>query len=192
MMHEYSVKGHSREVYVFWLAFVALLTVPLIRWFGAFAGLTISITASGLFWLVFKFWDRVLWRYKGLNKFYGVPNLSGQWECRGKSKRDDGASFDWSGTASIQQNWSRLSVTIQTANSNSQSTLAAIESNNGLGYRLIFGYENLPTSDSGDLISHHGFCDLVFDEELHSAIGTYFNDVQRRTWGTINLTRKKD
>lgn len=191
-MHEYSVKGHSRETYVFWLALIAIFTVPLIQSFGALAGLAISMTASGLFFGIFRIWDRYLWRYKGLNKRIGVPNLNGLWNCSGSSKRDDGASFEWSGECSINQYWSRLSITLQTKNSNSQSSLAAIESNNGLGYRLIFGYQNQPSSDSEELTSHHGFCDIVFDERLETAVGTYFNDVQRRTWGTMKLTRKRN
>lgn len=84
-MHEYSIKGHPRERYVFWIALIALITVPLIRQYGAVAGITVTVSASAAFLFMYWIWDKFLWKFQGINKFYKLPNLGGNWQCDGSS-----------------------------------------------------------------------------------------------------------
>jgi hypothetical protein len=58
------------------------------------------------------------------------------------------------------------------------------------GYRLLYNYRNEPRIEEPDLKGHVGFADLVFDKNLRTAEGPYFNGHGRFTFGTIKLTRQ--
>jgi hypothetical protein len=190
-MHEYSIKGHPRELYVFWIALVAIIAVPLIRQYGAVAGITVTISASVVFLLLYWIWDRFLWKFKGLNTLYKLPDLGGHWQCEGNSVGADGKMYQWSGMVVIEQTWSKIAICVQTTHSRSRSSVATIEYDAGHGYRLMYGYQNDPSSDHSEFLAHRGNCNLIFTPELSSATGNYFNDAHRKTWGDIRLTKGK-
>lgn len=190
-MHEYSIKGHPRERYVFWIALVAIITVPFIRQYGAIAGISVTISASAIFLILYLIWDKYLWKILGINRLYKLPDLGGNWLCEGSSIDADGKTHQWSGKVVIEQNWSKIAICVLTVTSRSRSSVATVEYDAGHGYRLIYGYQNQPASEQSELSVHRGHCDLVFNNELSNASGNYFNDAQRKTWGDIKL-RKED
>lgn len=67
--------------------------------------------------------------------------------------------------------------------------MTAVECDPGHGFRVIYGYTNEPKHIDGELKSHRGMCEVVFSPDLTRGEGTYFNDHQRRTVGTMVWTR---
>jgi hypothetical protein len=80
---------------------------------------------------------------------------------------------------------------LKTSQSESKSISASIFHESGVGYRLLYQYNNNPNADELDLNNHAGACELLFLENTTEASGSYFTDKNRTTVGTMSLKRKK-
>ncbi len=190
-MHTYSMRGCSRERYVFYLALAAITFVAIMRQAAGYIGVAISVTAFGVFAGLFFVFDRWIWKLPKVGSLLGTPDLSGVWKIDGKTDGADGVARDWSGTLIIEQTWSNIAISIETGQSRSRSTMASLERDPGFGYRLIYGYANSRKDVDGELRSHNGTCEAIITEDLQSADAAYFNDHQRRTVGTMKWTRQQ-
>jgi hypothetical protein len=56
----------------------------------------------------------------------------------------------------------------------------------------MYSYRNSPKMGQGELASHVGYCELLFDEKLTQASGDYFNNFGRTTSGRMTLTRGQE
>jgi hypothetical protein len=56
---------------------------------------------------------------------------------------------------------------------------------------LSYVYENSPRSNTPDLLRHKGLVSLRFNKYRTMASGDYFNDQNRSTYGTMELTKKQ-
>lgn len=196
-MHEYSVIGHPRETVIFWIAFVAIVVGPTsISLFEAAAtsltGQVVSITfaVSAIFSTVYFVFNKWLWKLVLFGKVFSFPNLNGSWTCRGKTLGNDGSTkHEWNGTVVIEQKWDKILISMKTDQSTSRSlsVTCGIKHIPGMGYQLTYHYENTPAINQPELKKHEGFCTLIFDEDLCSAHGHYFNDPSRFTFGEIHL-----
>ena len=79
-------------------------------------------------------------------------------------------------------------VWLRTSQSGSHSISAALVPE-GRRYRLIYSYRNQPKPGEPELQTHIGHCELLFEPDLQSAEGSYFNGGGRFTHGTMNLKR---
>lgn len=188
-MHTYSMRGCSRERYVFYLALAAIAVVAVMRQTAGYVGVAISITAFGVFGGLFFVFDRWIWKLPWIGKLLGTPDLSGTWAIAGSTDGADGLARDWKGTLKIEQTWSQIAISIETQQSRSRSTMASLERDPGFGYRLIYGYANSRRDVDGELRSHNGTCETIIASDLRSADSAYFNDHQRRTVGTMKWSR---
>ena len=122
-----------------------------------------------------------------------VPDLNGKWNCKGHTslKNAKVVDHDWNATISITQSWSKILIYLKTSQSESKSISASIYHEAGVGYRVLYLYDNRPNADELDLSKHSGSVELLFLEDTNSASGSYYTDRHRTTVGTMNIEREK-
>ena len=123
-----------------------------------------------------------------------VPDLNGKWHCKGHTNLKNAkiVDHDWEATISITQSWSKILIYLKTSQSESKSISASIYHEAGIGYRLIYQYDNRPNASELDLSNHSGCVELLFLEDTNSASGSYYTDRHRTTVGTMEILRKKE
>jgi hypothetical protein len=161
------------------------------KWLGlALAGPSALMVFKGMWWL----FDNHVWRWKSARHLLLVPDLNGKWKVTGKtiSKNGQPTPIDWAATITIVQSWTKMRVRLTTKSSGSRSVGATLERDAGVGYWLMYPYENDPLPGEQELKRHRGFARLLFDEETRSAQGEYFTDKDRVTHGSMELQRMED
>lgn len=202
-MHDYSIDRHPKEKILFALAFAAISAAPLLNnlihrvvtYLEASTGWSsppiTAIPVFGLFVGIYLLFDHHLWKFRWLRKFLLVPDLNGNWTCTGQTTLKNGApvTIEWAGEITITQSWSKILVHLKTRNSQSKSISASLFHEAGIGYRLLYQYDNDPTADQLDLSKHSGSAEMLFSEDCIQGGGYYFTDQHRRTVGTLNVQR---
>lgn len=154
----------------FWIMFFNLFIVPSVGFFYS------------LFKWVFNIW---IWKTKLITNITKLPNLSGEWEIKGRSSFANGTDF--SGTLYIKQTFDKIiikSVFEQSLSLNTQTFLEIKEDDIILSYY----YQNQPKQKESDTLHiHHGFMTLKFSDGHFS--GEYFNDAFRGTSGSWILEK---
>lgn len=205
--HEYSVIGLDRTAIGRYLGVVAgvmaslaamgtTLAFDLAQRFGfsdVGAGVAIYPINAGLFYFLGHLaFNKYIWRRKFIQTVLGVPDLNGEWACKGVTKDNDGnVTHEWDATVTISQTWEKIRVYLNTGQSNSRSKSASLVKEPGRGYVLMYSYQNEPHIGEPELRSHVGYCELLLDEDLKTAEGDYFNNKGRVTFGRMKLTKKE-
>jgi len=188
-MNDYSLRGHPRERWIYYIAAATYAVMPFIVAIEGWLGLTIAIGTFLVFSLIFYFVDQFVWRFAAVRKLFRIPDLNGRWDCKGQQIGDNGAVIqEWTAEVTIKQTWTRISIAMNSGISRSRSGPASIEFDAGHGYRLLYNYMNEPKPGQ-DLHTHRGTCDLLFQGSCDSADGIYFNDHSRKSSGLITLTK---
>jgi len=201
-LHDYAIFGHDRSSLGRWLGIVSLLIssglsqllifIYSLSGFQVFAGVTIATGA--VYFALDWFFSNCLWRLK---LFSGqLPNLNGRWDIDGRTLDESGgAKYEWKAELGIVQTWKSINISIKTLNSQSYSYTATLQKINtpGGGWRLSYSYRNEPElSQSMELKSHKGFCEIEFDKNFKAATASYFNSGGRRTYGDMKLRKEID
>lgn len=137
----------------------------------------------GVYGVVVAAYDCMFWRV-----FSNMPNLNGTWIG------EIASSFDGEGktrcVARIRQTWTRLSVELETAQSLSRTTMAAIYQETpgemGINYEYLSEPKALATSS---MQSHRGTSHLRISTAGDGLTGSYYTGRGRGTVGEISLTR---
>lgn len=144
-------------------------------------------TVYAVLYFIFRKW---VWRIPWITRWLKVANLAGTWHCEGSPfQRPGSLATAWKGTLTITQDWDRFRVHLKTAQSASNSIVAALTTDAIEGFVLLYSYRNEPKPGEDELSAHRGFTSLVFDKELQSAEGDYFNGDGRHSSGTMILRR---
>jgi hypothetical protein len=194
-MHEYSIDKNPKSRILFYLALFSIGVATLIQWISDSVFLefipVLAIPTVSVYLGLYTVFNRYLWKNKFVRRFLLVPDLNGTWVCDGETCLKNGkqADFQWSATITINQSWSKILIRLKTPQSESKSISASIFHEEGVGYRLLYQYDNKPNADQQDLRNHSGSSELLFDESITSAEGAYFTDRHRTTVGTMKLKR---
>lgn len=205
--HEYSILGGVNRAQIgrylgsaaalisSGIVFVLLSVVDFANKFGLPINLpptVLSLVGAGaVFTVLYWLFDKYIWRWSKIRDLLRVPNLAGNWACKGISlSPDNGDTQEWDGAVTITQSWDRLRVRMKTAQSGSNSIVAALLYDKTDGYYLIYNYRNDPKINHLSLKSHLGFSSMTFSEDQRSAEGEYFNGHGRFTFGTMNWVRQ--
>lgn len=196
-MHPYATNSPAPPKHI---AYMMLASVALsagvgivVKHANASLGWTLgSASAMTVFSVLYFAFDRAVWRWRWARRILLVPDLTGTWQCEGRTLFKDGAANEipWTGTVTIRQSWSRIRIVLKTGQSTSESIAASVFQEPGTGYRLIYHYDNKPGLGEKELGRHCGLCNLLFDENAEAATGEYFTDKDRMTAGTMKLTRE--
>ena len=195
-LHDYAVFNHNRSTIGRWLGFAAVLFAGGVSSALALAeertGMEIFQTtiATGAFYAVLHYiFNRWIWKLS----FFGIPNLSGIWDVVAKTLDEDGNTrYDWQAKIDIEQKWETIIITLKTKQSESYSYTASLAKLGGTNVRwqLSYSYSNTPNLEEiHNLNSHKGFCELIFQDNISSANGHYFNSNGRRSYGVMELKR---
>ena len=204
-MHDYSIDKHPKEKVLFFLALVAITSAPIIKELAEYlvsllevstgwsSAPVVAVPVFGLFAGLYFLFDKYLWKISWLRKVLLVPDLNGKWRCNGHTnlKNAEQVDYDWNATVSITQSWSKILIHLNTSQSESKSISASIYHEAGVGYRLLYQYNNKPNANELDLNNHSGSAELLFTEDTVSASGSYYTDRHRTTAGTMILEREK-
>lgn len=147
-------------------------------------------TAFTLYGVLYLFFDRHFWKIPAVAGLFHVPDLSGDWMCEGQTINPDKTPGNrWAATVTILQSWDKIRVRLKTAQSGSNSISAALLYDEADGYRLMYSYRNDPNIGEVDLRPHLGHAEIVFNKDLRSGTGEYFNGHGRYTFGTMKFTK---
>ncbi len=177
-MHDYSIDRHPKEKVLFLLALIAIVTAPIVKGLAEYlvsllevstgwsSAPVVAVPVFGLFAGLYFLFDKFLWKITWLRKLLLVPDLNGKWACTGRTNLKNGepVNFDWNATVSITQSWSKILIHLKTSQSESKSISASIYHEAGVGYRLLYQYNNKPNADELDLSNHSGSAELLFSE----------------------------
>lgn len=203
-MHDYSIDKHPKEKILFFLALIAITTAPLLQDLadkivaylqvntGWSSAPVVAVPVFAIFAGLYFLFNKYLWRVDRLRRILLVPDLNGTWDCKGQTTLKNGveADYQWNATITITQSWSKILIHSKTTQSESKSISASIFHEDGVGYRLLYQYNNNPNANELDLLNHSGSAELLFSEDMSSASGSYFTDRHRTTVGTMNLTKE--
>lgn len=176
------------------IVFALLSSVDLARRFGIAASVPPSVLSfvgagtvfTALSWVL----NRYAWRWKFINTMLRIPDLGGNWTCHGSTMATaSNGAFEWTGEVTIVQSWDKIRVRLKTATSTSNSRSAALIRDEADGWRLFYSYQNDPKIDQTELHAHRGFSEILFDPDLKTGDGEYFNGHGRYTFGTMKLER---
>lgn len=165
-----------------------------------------SISAFGIFGLLYTTFDRFLWRWPLVRRFTSPPNLNGEWvgeinssyqpEAEGSvdgGKPDGGQPIDGETRMSIAQRWSSIEVEVTNpGSSRSESTSATFRTHKS-DPELLFTYINKPIGEAASELSmHEGTNTLRYTQSVDGddvLEGEYYTDEQRNNHGTMRFTR---
>lgn len=205
--HEYSVMGGANRANVGRLlsfaastisgalVFMLLSAVDLAKKFGwnvnAPPTLLSLLGAGAVFGFLYWVLNKWAWKWPGIGFALKVPDISGVWDCVGKTLDNDGATkYDWQAEVTIVQSWDKLRIRLVTKTSGSSSISAALAHDSVDGFVLLYHYRNDPKADAAGLVAHTGCSVMTIAKDLRTATGEYFNGRGRMTFGTMNWTKR--
>lgn len=132
---------------------------------------------------------RYAWRVTYLRSLgiVGVPDLNGEWQGYVRSSATEFKDTH-NATLRIAQQWSTISVTLETEQSHSWSTSAILRSQGVECAELTYTYVNEPKAHAGSTMhAHRGTATLKLDGS--SLEGEYYTGRDREAYGTIKVNR---
>lgn len=193
-MHSYSIDSDIRKKVYFWI-FVISMTIPLIfekirlvTGLPDYIAFPISFTTLlGSLYFVF---NNHLWKWS--SSFTLIPDLSGEWEAKGKSSYLDPISKEnvmFTMIVTIRQNFSEMEIFTETPESTSRSTMAGIFVQHAVPV-LRYSFENTPKNMSDqELQRHPGLIELRIQPN-GILTGDYFSGKHRLRYGELEVKRK--
>jgi hypothetical protein len=149
------------------------------------------IGAGAVFGVLYTVLNRWAWKWPGIGLALNVPDVSGTWDCAGKTLEADGTvKYSWLAEVKIVQSWDKLRIRLATATSGSTSISAALAHDSVDGFVLLYHYRNDPKPGAAGLAAHSGCSVMTLTTDLRSATGEYFNGRGRMTFGTMNWTKR--
>jgi len=176
------------------LVWALLQTVDIAKELGLGVNLppvALSLLGAGTVYAgLYLLFRKRIWRLPWVMRWLKVADLSGVWSCEGSPfARPESKATAWTATVTITQDWDRFRVHLKTAQSASNSIVAALTIDPIEGYVLLYSYRNEPKPGEEELSVHRGFAKLVFDRDLQRAEGDYFTGDGRHSSGTMTLRR---
>ena len=146
---------------------------------------SVAISAGAIYAVLIFLYERWGWRWLSTLK-----DLNGTWVGQITTTHNGGGSVDC--VMRMRQTWTRMGIELETANSRSRTTMAALyedqPGDNGLKYEYVSEPRNLATPT---MQTHRGVCllNIVTDPDALHLTGDYFTGRGRETRGEIKLHR---
>ena len=196
-MHPYVTDSNERRDVALILAGLSIALSLLVSKFLKFCELEIPswidvTSVAGFYALIYTFFDKYWWKWS-ISRFVGivkVPLISGVWRGYILSSHDDFA-LQHPVDMHIEQNWTRIRISLQGELSRSHSFLAAIFIDAHDGTVLDYEYQNDPIAGAGDAMQiHYGTARLRL---LEGGVldGHYYTGRGRSNFGRVYLHRDR-
>lgn len=195
-MHKYSVEKCPKTKITALIAILSVFLSSIIKFiFSTFNITFFSIGTLAIFGILYFIYSRWIWNIPCIKKLLKYPDLNGSWKISGMScNQNNDQREPWEGILTIIQTWDKVLITLKTEKSysTSKSTEGTLKYIDGVGYTLSYKYLNKPNSDAPrDMHSHVGSCELIFDQDVLTATGDYFNNGRdRQTHGSMRLIKE--
>lgn len=193
-MHYYSIDTNERIKVIAYLAIISvslsmliskglsLIKVP-------FASYLDAPSTMVLFWGLYSVFNSYMWKWKCFKFIIKIPNLNGTWEgeyCSSYICEDTKQPYKGKVQFTIEQNWTKIRIISENGKSVSCSEVSGIAINDHMGIVLRYQYKNEPKFDTVESMHcHTGFNKLRFLPDKQRLEGDYFNDKNRKTYGTL-------
>lgn len=196
-MHEYTTSYHDRKLAYYLLAILSSIVGIgvsfLLDAISDTSGIAIA-APSGLllFGMLFLLFDRFVWRWSRLYKFglVKIPDLNGDWTAVIYSFR--GKKIE--AAVKIYQTYSKISIYLKTAKSDSLSQMAAIDMVSPNMFILRYEYSaEFKRDEAANILRHYGVTCVRLKSndhrflENHSA--NYYTEERRDSHGEITFSR---
>jgi len=145
----------------------------------------------GFYGLVYAIFNKYLWRWRILRTIgvVKVPDLNGTWSGYVASSFDQHAT-KYDATIRIFQNWTRISIILETNYSKSSSLIAAIVTKDPSGTVLSYEYLNEPMPNSKHTMhTHRGTTRLTMQSNGKALEGEYYTGRDRQNFGILRFKR---
>jgi len=145
----------------------------------------------GFYGLVYAIFNKYLWRWRILRTIgvVKIPDLNGTWEGYVASSFDQHAT-KYDATITIFQNWTQISIILETSNSKSSSLIAAIVTEDPNSMVLSYEYLNEPKPNSKHTMHiHRGTARLTLQSDGKMLEGEYYTGRDRQNFGILRFKR---
>lgn len=197
-MHEYSIDVEHSKILFYLSALSIILSGIITTLLNVFIGripfieFTVSITAIGIFGILYSLFNIFIWKWKILRKIgiVQIPNLNGEWEgefCSSYHNFEESLPV----VLVIEQTWSKICIRGKFNHSKSSSNTASLKINDGGGIKLLYSYYNDkdPRYYKKGTSNHRGYTSLEINDD--SMEGNYFNDpTNNKNHGKLTLLKK--
>lgn len=148
-----------------------------------------SPSVLGLFGVIWKIFDVYGWRIRfgtfGVSK---IPDLNGSW--LGSIRSDFQQGNETKAVIQIKQTWTKILVRLQTNNSSSISTMAAVNTSDSSEWGLHYEYLSEPVSTAvGTMQMHRGTTHFRIEQDGLVLRGDYYGGRGRQNLGSIEVRR---
>ena len=193
-MHPYSTDSKERKIVPLCLAIVSILLAWLFN--SLLGGLKIDLPwwigppgVFGLYVLFYDLFDKFLWKIFRKINVIKVPDLNGTWKGYVTSSFNEHAAKH-EANMKISQQWSEISIALDTGNSRSHSLSAAIITKGPSSPVLTYEYLNEPKANAkATMHTHRGTARLTIDVSSNSLEGEYYTGRDRTNFGTLKFQR---
>ena len=199
-MHEYAINSDERIKIPFFIALISIVTVGFIRSVIENSNVPTNLyyylpSAFALYGVLIILFDRFIWKLDLLCKIgiVKVPNLNGIWKgCLISSRHNYENEIPI--IVNIHQTWTKLSITLKTDQTESESLMAAFKVKNPslLDFRWEYVSNSRPQYYHKEY-SHTGVTSLKINTNgsiiANNLSGRYYTDIGRRSYGEITLTK---
>lgn len=193
-MHAYTTDSSERKFVPLYIAGASvLLAWTLNRVLGS-TQFTIpwwidAPSVIGFYSLLYTVFNKYLWKLRILRTIgvVKVPDLNGTWNAYVASSFDEHAT-KYKATVRILQNWTRISIILETDYSKSTSLIAAIVTENGTV--LSHEYLNEPRPNATfTMHAHRGTARLTMQSNGKALEGEYYTGRDRQNFGILRFER---
>lgn len=196
-MHFYITDSVERERVPLYIAFISLLLAWALNKVNGFMPFTLpwwidAPSVIGFYSLLYTIFNSYLWRWQILGKMgiVKIPNLNGTWNGYVTSSFDEHA-IRYDATIRIIQNWTKISIILETNYSKSTSLIATIVTKDPSGIVLSYEYLNEPKADAKNTMhAHRGTASLTLRPDGNTLEGEYYTGRDRQNFGILRFERK--
>jgi len=191
-MHPYTTDSSERRFVPLYIAGVSVLAAWILnRVLGAMQFTLpwwIDVpSVIGFYGLLYATFNKYLWRWRILRTIgvVKVPDLNGTWKGYVASSFDEHAT-KYDATLRIFQNWTLISIILETNYSKSSSLIAAILTENPGGAMLSYEYLNEPVPNAKHTMhTHRGTARLTMQSNGKTLEGEYYTGRDRQNFGIL-------
>jgi hypothetical protein len=148
-----------------------------------------SPSVLGIAGVLYKAFDKWLWRWFRKIGIVRIPDIQGRWEVEGDTSFGEKRSFK--AKVIITQTWTHISVYLETEQSISWSLAASLSFNQPEGAVLIYHYRNEPKSKAKETMHAHKGTALLRLKEDGLMKGEYYTGRDRQNYGELTLKRER-
>lgn len=195
-MHPYATDSPERRNVVFGLSLLSVFLAWSLNRVLQWLGITIpwwldAPSVVGIFGSLYAIFDKWLWRWefwRGIG-LIRVPKLDRNWQGEGESSY---GKQQYTVRAKIRQNWTSMSISLESEESVSHSLSASFLLNQPDGIVLSYEYRNDPKPKAKDTMHSHRGTAVLRLTSSSTLEGEYYTGRDRQNYGSLCLGRVEE